>query len=509
MNHFKTAAVLLVGTSSILTTNSLMAGIEVYPFTNSSNYTESDQSLTDIHIGLGRLAVIHSPHDIPGDIHASRDAAIGDFNNDGNNDIYSTCAYNSCDKLYLGDGTGGFTTNNVATPTFVNHFRVSASDFNGDGNLDVYISTFGYVSENTLLLGDGQGAFVANNIPGDMSNASDLVVGDFNNDNNQDLYVANFAGPSSNGQNSLLLGAGGGSFVTANIQGDTGSTTAVTTADFNNDGNLDLFTNYPNRIYFGDGTGSFPTSVTHNALFQSFAVTSGDFNSDNKADLYVARTGGVNELYFGDGTGGFTLSNAMSNIAQSFDVNANDFNDDGYLDLYVANNGQNKMYLGDGNGSFSSNDIIGDLGPSFAVNSGDLNNDGIADIYISNDQAGYQNRLYLSGYSTLAPSIQANIPFDFTTPLTDFIEILSPNNEGKVVYQFSLDYGVTWKFYDGTGWSDTAQTDGSEANLAYELNSAVMDSLAPSGSVIWRAYLLSDGTQKVEIDTIIIANRQP
>ena len=433
MNYLKQTAVTISSLGLILANNIVSAGIQVYPFTNPGNYTESNQSLTDIHYGLGRLAVVHSPNDIPGDIHGSSDAVIGDFNNDGNLDIYSSCRLYNCDKLYLGDGTGNFTVNNISSPAYQGHFKISAADFDNDGNLDIYISTQSSVWPNILFLGDGLGSFTANNIPGDISHSYGSTVGDFDSDGNDDLYVTNSTISTSSGQNSLYLGVGGGTFSNANIPGDIGVSRNSVAADFNSDGNLDLYvdnynaTNSYRKIYFGDGTGAFPSNINHSIAYQSFGVSSGDFNNDNNADLYITRTGGANDLYLGNGAGGFVLNNAsFTSMAQSFDVSANDFNDDGNLDLYVANTGQNKMYLGDGNGSFVSNDIIGDLDISWGVHTGDVNNDGIADIYISNYQNGVQNRLFLSGYSTLAPSIQANIPFNFNSPLTDFIEVLSP-----------------------------------------------------------------------------------
>jgi len=239
--------------------------------------------------------------------------------------------------------------------------------------------------------------------------------------------------------------------------------------------------------------------------------------------VYIANPG-FDEYFLGDGAGNFISGHSLlfsSGVwfqAPTRDVISRDFNNDGNMDLYLAmdngiNNGQNRLLFGDGQGGFTINDIPGDLGQSVGATSADFNNDGLLDIYVSNDYdinppLYEQNKLYLAAYSNSAPSIESNVSFTFTTPLTGFTEVTGANHEGEIVYQLSSDGGTTWQFYNGTTWLNTSLTNGNEANPAQQLTSSVLGSLAPSGDLKWRAYLLSNGTERVEIDKIVVSNKK-
>ncbi|MCA1602826.1 MAG: VCBS repeat-containing protein [Acidobacteria bacterium] len=61
--------------------------------------------------------------------------AIGDFNNDGNQDFAATNGFPNTVSIGLGDGLGGFSgTTNVSVGTFP--YSVAIGDFNNDGNQD-------------------------------------------------------------------------------------------------------------------------------------------------------------------------------------------------------------------------------------------------------------------------------------------------------------------------------------------------------------------------------------
>jgi hypothetical protein len=87
------------------------------------------------------------------------------------------------------------------------------------------------------------------------------------------------------------LGSGTGSFGPANTFQGGGRRT--TTADLNNDGNLDILTNGSRaRVRLGDGTGSFDAPISFgnvpNTDSSSNDVVVGDFNNDLLPDIATA-----------------------------------------------------------------------------------------------------------------------------------------------------------------------------------------------------------------------------
>lgn len=529
MNYLKTAITIAITTG--LTSHSMLAcalvSEQVYNFNVPSNYTLSASNLLDIEQSLGRLTLNYTANDIPGDTLPSKYPISADFNNDGNADIFSSLY---APRIYLGNGSGAFAEDSISQRAY----NAVSADFNNDGNMDMYTVSIGGSQQNYLHMGNGNGTFVTSIISGDIGGAStSATAADFNNDNNIDLYITNLATNAGIVENRFFLGDGTGSFVDSNFFGNTWHSSDSAAADFNNDGNMDLYVvNFDlggNKVYLGDGGGYFPASYDHGNPVQSFAVTAADFNNDGNMDVYIANVG-FDELHLGDGSGNFTSASILLYTSGIFnntvtrDVISKDFNNDGNMDLYLAmdngvnnNNGQNRLYFGNGQGGFTVHDIAGDLGQSSGATSDDFNNDGLLDIYVSNDAlvsntsspALYeQNKLYLGHYSDLAPSIESNVPFNFTTPLTGFTEVTGPNHEGETVYQFSLDGGNTWKFYNGTAWVNTSQANGNEANSAQQLTSVILGSLATSGSLKWRAYLLSNGAQRVEIDKIVVSRQR-
>ena len=262
---------------------------------------------------------------------------VGDFNGDGRQDL-AVANYNSGNagfvSILLGDGAGNFSApTNFGTGA--GPFSVAVGDFNNDGKQDLAVAQNG--SSISVLLGDGAGNFSAASSFGAGTDPRSVAVGDFNGDGNQDLAVANVN--SSNV--SILLGNGAGSFSAATnyLTGDGPLSVAV--GDFNGDGKQDLtvansLSNHVS-ILLGDGLGGFGVATNFAAGTQPSRLAVGDFNGDGKQDLAVNNLGSNLSILLGDGAGSFSNPINFAPGSNPESVAVGDFDGDGKQDLAVAN----------------------------------------------------------------------------------------------------------------------------------------------------------------------------
>ncbi len=191
---------------------------------------------------------------------SSLGACWGDFNNDGFVDLYAG-GYES----WPADTYADFLLTNRGGKSFELtwsevRFRargVTACDFDRDGDLDVYVSNY-RLQPNVLWLNGGEGKFkdetgpfnVLANGPGFGGGHSiGAAWGDFDNDGNIDLFAGNFAHKDGRGNQPESvwlrnLGTAGGHHFESRGQGGVfyqESYASPSAADFDNDGDLDLF----------------------------------------------------------------------------------------------------------------------------------------------------------------------------------------------------------------------------------------------------------------------------
>ena len=262
---------------------------------------------------------------------------------------------------------------------------------------------------------------------------------DYNNDGHLDIYLVNSGtlGPASesrrrpNDMNVLYRNQGDGTFVDATVeaglQQNHGYGMGCLAADYDNDGDADLYlTSFGrNQLYRNNGDGTFTDVTSHAGVGDgkwSVSASFGDFNLDGHLDLYVANyldyqletahacflegvhiycgpheyPGARDTLYRNNGDGTFTdvTTRAMvRNAGKGLGVLFTDYNNDGYPDIFVANDAvPDFLYRNNKDGTFTDVAITagvaynseGRATASMGIASGDYDNDGVQDLFVTN-----------------------------------------------------------------------------------------------------------------------------
>ncbi|MFB3081611.1 MAG: FG-GAP-like repeat-containing protein [Nitrosomonadaceae bacterium] len=339
----------------------------------------------------------------------SQGVAIGDYNNDGFQDIFIANA-GRANVLFRNNGLGLFTNTTLEA-----QFLLSGGgkmgvwgDYDNDGDLDIYVARDRI--PNILYQNNGNGTFTeVAEIAGvdDRGKGISCAWGDYDNDGNLDIFVAN------DGPDVLYRNQGDGTFIdvtdSAGIKSLDASTDAIL-GDINNDGYLDLLVTHDdnstamaNHLYINNQSGGFSeTEFASNGLGAAF----GDYDNDGNLDVFMitrALPDGSTQprLFHNEGGENFVDVAASAGITfedESAALGAGwvDIENDGYLDLFILLEDQpDLLYHNKGDGTFiNMADSAGlenrDLERVSAF--GDLDEDGDQDIYVA--RFGKENLLY-------------------------------------------------------------------------------------------------------------------
>jgi len=261
-------------------------------------------------------------------------------------------------------------------------------DYNNDGDLDLYIVNgaplpgFETTTPPTNILYQNNGNGVFTDVTavagvGDTGYGMGCVAADYDNDGDSDLYVTNF------GENLLYQNNGDGTFIDATAHAGVGNgqrwSSSCAFVDYDHDGNLDLYVvNYLDYDIAKDRDWYDPRG---RRIYSNPQVYEG-----------VSDT-----LYRNNGDGTFTDVTKQAGVYNSngkgLGVTCGDYDNDGRIDIYVANDTTpNFLYRNVGEGRFV------DIGPfagaaynehgvaegGMGVDFGDYNNDGSLDIFVTN-----------------------------------------------------------------------------------------------------------------------------
>jgi len=256
--------------------------------------------------------------------------AVGDYNNDGNQDFYLTCL--GMDRLFLNQGDGTFVDVTEKANIINPYFGTSCAwfDYDKDGYLDLYVANYVEWSIETDLFCTLDGTSKSYCTP-----------------------------ESYRGQPSKLFrNKGNGTFSDvskiARIADPTSKSLGVCTFDYDVDGLVDVFEandTQPNKLYKNNGDGTFIeqgmlAGIAYNEdgkATGAMGVDAGDYDGNGTESLVIGNfSNEMINLYHNEG--GFFIDDApvanigtVSLLTLTFGCFFFDFDLDGKLDIFTAN----------------------------------------------------------------------------------------------------------------------------------------------------------------------------
>lgn len=340
-----------------------------YPDIFIPNYNQDEPNNLYVNNGDGTFTKVDAG-DLTEDLASSVAASWGDYDNDGHIDLYVANNLGKENYLYRNLGNGTFekvekSGGAITTDKGYSH-GCTWADIDNDGDLDMFVTDYFPSGFNKLYRNNGDGTF--DNIESSVvtNEASHSIGGawaDYDNDGDLDLFV-----PNDKAQKNSFYVNNGGVFekkIIPVLDQENLNTTSASWADYDNDGNMDLFiTNASNRnncLYRNDGNGGFDivNQPMSNDAGHSHGSVWQDFDNDGNIDLYVTNDQGQsNCLYMNNGDGTFkrTYNEPVSSAGgNSFGTSAADIDDDGDMDLLVGNHTGQKNCLYKNNNKFKNN----------------------------------------------------------------------------------------------------------------------------------------------------------
>ena len=420
--------------------------------------------------------------------------AIGDYDNDGRDDVYVTAL--GGDHLFHNEGGGKF--RDVTRDAGIQNAAFSSSaawlDYDRDGKLDLYVANYvqwqpegdlwcsldgatksyctpeSYKGTPAKLyhnLGNGKFEDVTEKAGlGDAnSKALGVVVLDYNNDGWPDLFVANDTQPNKlyrNLQNGKFKEEGMSAGVAFGEDGVARGAMGVDAADYDRSGRSHLvvgnFSNQMLGLYHNEGNGLFVDEAPRSAVGRSslltltFGLFFFDYDLDGWPDI-LAANGHIEEeigrvqpkvqyqelplLLRNAGKGKFEQVNAFAKPMVARGAAYGDFDRDGDLDvLFTTNNGPAYLYRNDGGNRnhWLQLKLVGTRS----------NRDGIGAVVRVNSAGGTQSQMVHSGSSYCSASDLA-LTFGLGKDASAAVEIEWPSGAKQKLANVTANQMLTIK----------------------------------------------------------------
>ena len=299
----------------------------------------------------------------------ARGVEMGDIDNDGDLDLIFAQDFERQPRLFTNDGSGFFTdvTLTQLPLLILSSSRAQFGDFDNDGDLDLYVnnggtSRFG-CGQNQIYENDGTGFFsnvtVATHPTVALCEPMDVTLIDIDDDFDIDVRTGGTGANNSR----MLSNDGSGVFsIVGGLPSDS-SCYSYDAGDIDGDGDLDMIgvdggTGNTDLLLENDGNGTFTnisSQLSPNPSLDDNDSKFLDYDYDGDLDLLVGRLGsGGERLYNNDGSGNFTQTSGVFQVISdsTLDIVVADLTGDGRLDV-VTGQGEsgsfrNRIYINNG-----------------------------------------------------------------------------------------------------------------------------------------------------------------
>ena len=350
---------------------------------------------------------------------------------------------------------------------------VAVGDFNNDGLQDIFfcgsqVSSRLYINKGNFKFEDiTEKAGVATNVW-----CTGVTVTDINNDGLPDIYVCvSHSHDPAKRKNLLFINQGNLTFKEEAAEyglADTSFSTQAVFFDYDNDGDLDmyllnhrLYNPYPNNLAQKDTSGNSPAA---DKLYRNDGIPPG---KDHPVFTDVSKMAGIKEDGYGLG------------------VVVSDINNDGWPDIYVANDylANDLLWLNNKDGTFS-NCIANSLGHqsynSMGVDAADINNDLLPDLAVMDmsPETNERKKTMYMGSSQEKYDLEMRLKYqpEFTRNMLQLnngnraagdtnVPFFSEIAQLAGVAETDWSWSVLFADFDNDGWKDMHVTNGIARDL--------------------------------------------